>query len=129
MEENTVCTHGFSVTVKTTFIPERSNPSIPVFFFAYYIHIKNDSDEPAKLLRRRWEITNAFGETEIVEGDGVLGKQPKLEPGNDHNYTSFCTLPTEFGFMEGNYEMAAENGNIFKISIPLFKLVLPAAVN
>ena len=129
MEKNIATTHGFSVTVKTAFIPERSNPSVPVYFFAYHVHIRNDSDLPAQLMRRRWEITNAFGETEIVEGDGVIGKQPRLEPGEEHSYTSFCPLPTEFGFMEGQYEMSADNGKIFKISIPLFKLVLPAAVN
>ena len=124
-----VVTNGFTVTIQTKFVSERSNPDVPIYFFAYNVQIKNGNNKPAQLLRRKWEITNAFGETETIKGDGVVGKQPRLKPGENFSYTSYCPLKTEFGFMEGQYYMVFDNGEIFKISTPLFKLVLPASVN
>ena len=82
-----------------------------------------------KLINRHWEITDAVGNIEIVDGPGVVGQQPVLNPGESFEYNSFCPLPTEFGIMVGYYEMENENGNQFNAEIPTFKLISPQSIN
>ncbi|MEQ9326322.1 MAG: Co2+/Mg2+ efflux protein ApaG, partial [Rhodospirillales bacterium] len=95
------------------------------FVWAYQIRIENQSPETVQLLTRHWRITDAQGRVQEVRGDGVVGEQPILEPGQTFEYTSGCPLATPSGFMVGTYEMKAENGERFDIDIPAFSLDSP----
>ena len=123
-------TNGFRVVVKSAFISEMSNLKNPQFFFSYFfVRIYNEIDSPSTLMKRYWKITNNFGKVKIIEGKGVIGEQPTIEPGNFHAYSSFCPLITPYGFMEGYYKMLSENGELFKIKIPAFQLISPGTIN
>ena len=121
--------HDFQVTAVSRFIPERSNHEIPIFFFAYWITIKNQGAAPAQLLNRYWHITDADGRINEVRGEGVVGEQPILNPGEKFEYTSGTPLTTPSGFMEGHYEMETKSGSKFDASIPLFSLDSPYISN
>ncbi len=121
--------YNFQVNAISRYIPERSDKDIPVYFFAYWITIKNMGDNPAKLISRFWNITDAHGRINEVKGEGVVGKQPVILPGKEFEYNSFCPLPTEFGFMQGFYEMSREDNSLFKITIPQFRLAAPNSAN
>ena len=99
------------------------------FFFAYHITIQNESNSPAKLLSRYWNITDAEGNVEEVRGPGVVGYQPRLEQGQSFEYTSFCPLTTEFGVMHGIFHMIRDNGKKFDAIIKPFKLAVPFSIN
>jgi ApaG protein len=120
-------THGFTVQVDPRYLPQNSDPARGAFVFAYHITITNASLRPATLRRRRWLIIDADGERHTVEGEGVVGQEPLLEPGDSYQYTSFCPLETRWGTMEGAYEMEAEDGVRFEIGIGRFFLVGPEA--
>ena len=122
-------TFDFEVTAVSRHIPERSNPNIPVFFFAYWISITNLSEKPAQLLNRFWQITDADGRMNEVNGKGIIGKQPYFKLGQNFEYNSFCPLPTEFGFMNGHFEMIDDEKKHFKINIPQFCLSIPNSAN
>ncbi len=122
-------TAGIRVQVLSKYIPENTNPDVPRFFFAYWVTITNDSDITVKLTERHWEITDAHGQTEIIDGEGVVGKQPVLKPGDSFSYNSFCPLQTEFGMMKGYYQVKREDGHFMKIVIPDFQLISPFAIN
>ena len=121
--------HDFRVTAISRFMPERSNQDIPVFFFAYWITIKNQGAVPAKLLNRYWNITDADGRINEVRGEGVVGEKPLIKPGQSFEYNSFCPLPTNFGFMKGYYEMQGADKNTFQVEIPQFRLATPKSAN
>ena len=121
--------HDFQVTAISRFMPERSNQGIPIFFFAYWITIKNQGAVPAKLLNRYWNITDADGRINEVRGEGVLGEKPLINPGQSFEYNSFCPLPTKFGFMKGYYVMQGGNKNTFQVEIPQFHLATPKSAN
>ena len=122
-------TNDFHVSAISRYIPERSNRDTPVFFFAYWISITNNSEKPAQLLNRYWHITDADGRINEVNGVGVIGKQPYLKPGDNFEYNSFCPLTTEFGFMQGHYDMWGKGGASFQIDIPQFRLSIPNSAN
>ena len=124
-----VISHDFQVTAISRFIPERSNQEIPIFFFAYWITIKNQGAVPAKLLNRYWNITDADGRINEVRGEGVVGEKPLIKPGQSFEYNSFCPLATNFGFMKGYYEMQGEDKNTFQVEIPQFHLATPKSAN
>ena len=121
--------HNFQVTAISRFMPERSNQEIPIFFFAYWITIKNQGAVPAKLLNRYWNITDADGRINEVRGEGVVGEKPLIKPGQSFEYNSFCPLPTNFGFMKGYYEMQGGDKNTFQVEIPQFHLATPKSAN
>ena len=121
--------HDFQVTAISRFMPERSNQEIPIFFFAYWITIKNQGAVPAKLLNRYWNITDADGRVNEVRGEGVVGEKPLIKPGQSFEYNSFCPLPTNFGFMKGYYEMQGADKNTFQVEIPQFRLATPKSAN
>ena len=121
--------HDFQVTAISRFMPERSNQEIPIFFFAYWITIKNQGAVPAKLLNRYWHITDADGRINEVRGEGVIGEKPLIKPGQSFEYNSFCPLPTNFGFMKGYYEMQGADKNTFQVEIPQFRLATPKSAN
>ncbi|MBL8022150.1 MAG: Co2+/Mg2+ efflux protein ApaG [Leptospirales bacterium] len=111
------------------YIPERSNPLEPLYFFAYNITITNEGDTNARLRSRYWHITDAAGRVQEVRGAGVVGEYPYLKPGESYNYTSFCPLPTNYGFMKGHYVMETDEGETFEADIPAFALVIPDSAN
>ena len=121
--------HDFQVTAISRFMPERSNQEIPIFFFAYWITIKNQGAVPAKLLNRYWNITDADGRINEVRGEGVVGEKPLIKSGQSFEYNSFCPLPPNFGFMMGYYEMQGADKNTFQVEIPQFHLATPKSAN
>ena len=121
--------HDFQVTAISRFMPERSNQGIPIFFFTYWITIKNQGTAPAQLLNRYWHITDADGRINEVRGEGVVGEKPLINPGQSFEYNSFCPLPTNFGFMKGYYEMQGGDKNTFQVEIPQIHLATPKSAN
>lgn len=130
MQIVTLVTHGVKVTVRTEFQQEHSNPDQRYYLFAYRVIIENNSDYVVKLLRRRWFIFDSSGEYREVEGEGVVGQQPVLAPGEIYEYESACDLTTDMGKMNGTYLMMREiDGAQFYVNIPEFELVMPARLN
>ncbi len=124
---STAVTEGIRVTVQSTFRPDRSEPGR--FLFTYLVTLRNEGEAPAQLLSRHWIITDAHGEVQEVVGDGVVGKQPRLEPGEGFEYTSYCVLGTPHGSMHGSYRMVRPDGASFDATIAPFALVVPGSVN
>lgn len=120
--------HGVRVTVTPAYRPEHSATAEGRFVFTYAITITNESDRRVRLLSRRWRIIDADGEERVVEGDGVIGEQPTIEPGTSYSYSSWCPLPTRWGTMEGSYTMIAEPpGESIRVRVARFYLVAPDA--
>jgi len=111
------------------YMPDRSAPREGKFLFAYHITISNNGDETAQLLRRHWIITDAEGDVQEVRGDGVVGEQPVIQPGNSYEYTSYCDLKTNVGTMQGSYTMVRPGGETFDAQISPFTLAVPNALN
>jgi ApaG protein len=126
---STALTNGIMVTVKSEYIPERSSLSSRQFAFAYTVRIENQGDETAQLRSRHWIITDANGNVQEVRGDGVVGAQPVLRPGENFEYTSWCVLATPSGSMRGTYQMVTDRGQTFDADIAPFRLALPQTLN
>jgi len=122
-------TRGVRITVESEFLPERSDPQNGEFFFVYHVTIENHGNHPVKLLSRHWIITNAMGKEQEVRGPGVVGKQPRLRPGESFEYTSACPLSTQIGTMHGTYQMITDGGETFDAEIAPFTLAIPGALN
>ena len=122
-------TRGVRVQVESAYIPERSSPQEGRYFFAYRIRISNLGEQTVQLISRRWVITDANGNVEHVQGPGVVGEQPVLEPGESFEYTSFCPLPTPIGSMHGSYQMVTASNSRFDAEIAPFSLAVPTALN
>jgi ApaG protein len=122
-------TRGIHVEARGFYVPERSNPADSYYFFAYTIRISNQGDESAQLLSRHWIISGPDGPIGEVRGDGVVGEQPVLGPGEAFEYTSFCPLQTPLGSMHGTYQMARPSGERFEAVIPPFTLAVPTQLN
>jgi ApaG protein len=118
-------TNDIRVIVNPEYSEERSEPSLGRYFWLYTIEILNDGRVPVQLTHRHWRITDAHGKVEEVNGPGVVGEQPMLEPGQSFRYTSGCPLTTSSGIMVGSYRMVDGNGRVFNIAIPAFSLDLP----
>ena len=121
--------YDISVSSETLYIPEQSSPEESRYVFAYTMTIKNTGMMAARLLRRHWIITDANGKTQEVKGDGVIGEQPHILPGETHQYSSASVLETPVGCMQGSYEMIADDGVEFEAAIPIFNLSLPNALH
>jgi len=121
--------YAISVSVQTHFIDEQSAPAENRYVFAYTIRIANVGAVPAKLLTRHWIITDANGKVQEVRGDGVVGEQPHLKPGEDFHYTSGAVLETAVGTMRGSYQMIADDGHRFDAPIARFTLSIPRTVH
>jgi ApaG protein len=126
---STTITEGIRVTVKPAYWPERSSPEAGNFAFMYTVEISNEGSQPATLRSRHWVITDANGKVEEVKGEGVVGKQPKLGPGEKFEYTSWAMLRTPFGTMRGSYFMARPDGSQFEAKIAEFALTQPHALH
>ncbi len=123
-------TQGVRVTVNTLYQPEYSQPSRDHYVFTYRIVIENGSAYTVQLLRRRWHIFEGTGIRREVEGEGVLGQQPVLEPGERHEYVSGCNLRSSMGKMLGLYDMIRiVDGKEFTVAIPEFTMIVPFRLN
>lgn len=122
-------TEGIRITVKPAYWPERSTPHAGNYAFMYTVEIANVGTEPAQLRSRHWLITDADGRVEEVRGEGVVGKQPRLGPGERFEYTSWAMLRTPFGSMRGSYSMERPGGARFEAQIGEFALTLPHALH
>jgi ApaG protein len=119
-------TRQIVVTVEPNFMPERSVVDKGQYFWSYTIVITNTGDETVQLKTRHWIITDATGRKQEVRGEGVVGEQPVLGPGERFEYTSGVPLPTESGIMTGRYQMVSESGERFEIDVPTFSLDSPS---
>lgn len=117
------------VNVETDYIAAQSDPDNARFVFAYTITIENTGDKAARLLTRHWLITDADGHSREVRGEGVVGEQPHLEPGESFRYTSGAVLETPVGSMEGSYQMIADDGHAFDAPIAPFSLAMPGLMH
>lgn len=115
-------TRGVRVSVVSEYAPDRSQPAQHEWFFLYTITIANEGPETVQLLSRHWVITDSGGHIEEVRGEGVIGQQPVLGPGESFTYTSGCRLKTQFGRMEGTYQMIAAASGLFDVKIAPFTL-------
>ena len=121
--------HKISVDVSTSYVDEQSRPEESRYVFSYTITIRNEGDVAAKLLTRHWVITDANGKVQEVRGDGVVGEQPHLQPGQGFRYSSGAILETPVGAMQGLYRMEADNGMNFDAPIPPFTLAVPGVLH
>jgi len=117
------------VQVQSVYIEAQSSPEDERYVFAYTVTIRNLGRGSVQLLGRYWLITNAHGRETEVQGEGVVGVQPHIAPGNEYQYTSGAVLETPLGTMQGHYEMIDAEGNPFSIDIPVFRLAVPALIH
>jgi ApaG protein len=121
--------YTIDVQVQTRFVPDQSAPNENRYVFAYTIKLHNAGFVPARLLTRHWVITDANGKVEEVYGEGVVGEQPWMRPGDDYEYTSGAVLETAVGTMHGSYQMMADDGTRFEAAIPSFTLSIPRTLH
>jgi ApaG protein len=121
--------HIFDIDVATRYLDEQSEPEQDRYDFAYTVRIRNAGKVPARLLGRHWVITDANGNVREVTGEGVVGEQPWLRPGEAFSYTSGAVLETHLGTMHGSYEMIADDGTRFDAPIPAFTLSVPRTLH
>ncbi|MDG0995561.1 MAG: Co2+/Mg2+ efflux protein ApaG [Gammaproteobacteria bacterium] len=121
--------HNITVDVTSTHIKEQSDANAERYVFTYTVTIRNEGLMAAQLLSRHWIITNADGKTQEVRGDGVVGEQPNLNPGDSFQYTSGTMLETPVGSMQGSYQMQADDGTTFDAEIKPFTLSVPNALH
>jgi ApaG protein len=122
-------TEGIRIRVKATWWSERSSPDAGQWAFTYTVVISNEGTTPATLRSRHWLITDATGHVEEVRGEGVVGQQPALQPGDSFEYTSWAMLRTPFGSMQGEYQMQRPDGGRFEARIGTFALAQPHALH
>lgn len=126
----TAITEGVKVSIETVFQPEYSNPIADHFMYAYRVEISNLTVSTVQLLRRHWEIFDSNGTKKQVDGEGVVGLQPIIDPGETHVYVSGCNLKTDFGSMKGHFIMKRLlDDTALKVNIPEFFLVAPYKLN
>jgi ApaG protein len=123
-------TDGVSITVETFYQPAQSNPVNSEYLFAYRITIENQGPNPVQLIRRHWHIFDSNGSYREVDGEGVVGQQPIIEPGNSYQYVSAANLRSDMGKMYGTYQMEnLYNKKIIQVQIPEFQLIAPFKMN
>jgi len=126
---SSMATQSIQIGVETTFLADQSDSSEKRYVFAYTITIRNSGKLPVHLLTRRWLITDAVGKVKEVRGDGVVGEQPRIRPGEYHRYSSMSIIETPVGTMEGSYGMIDDDGESFSAAIPIFRLAVPGILN
>lgn len=120
---------NISIRVVSDYVDEQSEPAADRYVFAYTITITNNGDVPARLISRHWIITDANGKVQEISGDGVIGEQPHLDPGEEFRYSSGAVLETPVGAMQGLYRMEADNGINFDAPIAPFTLAVPGVLH
>ena len=123
---HSLTTGDVTVRVTVSFLPEQSEPARGRWFWAYHVRIENEGRTAVQLISREWTISDGRGAVHEVQGEGVVGEQPVIEPGGAFDYVSGCPLPTPTGWMEGRYNMISAEGRAFAADIPRFSLVAPA---
>ncbi len=118
-------TAGVTVRVSVSYLPEQSEPARGRWFWAYHVRIENEGEQAVQLLTRHWIITDGRGARHTVEGEGVVGEQPVIQPGGSFDYVSGCPLATPTGSMQGSYHMIGADGAAFDVAIPKFALTAP----
>ena len=118
-------TRSIRITVKPFFLDEQSSPENDHYVFAYQVKIENQGEEIVQLRNRYWKITDGFGHQQEVRGEGVVGEQPVINPGDSYEYTSGTPLGTSSGIMVGTYEMVTSGGESFDAAVPAFSLDIP----
>ena len=121
--------HKIRVDVETTYVDEQSDPRERRYVFSYTITIRNEGRVPARLLTRHWIITDANGKVQEVKGDGVVGEQPHLKPGQGFRYSSAAVIETPVGVMQGSYQMVADDGQRFDTPIAPVRLAVPGVLH
>jgi ApaG protein len=121
--------HKIRVEVETAFLEDQSDPGEKRYVFSYTITIRNEGKSPARLMTRHWLITDANGKVQEVRGDGVVGEQPYLKPGQGFRYSSGAVLETPVGVMQGSYQMVADDGHRFDAPISPFRLAMPGVLH
>jgi ApaG protein len=122
-------THKIRVDVDTSYLEDQSDPKERRYVFSYTITIRNEGKVPARLLTRHWIITDSNGKVQEVRGEGVVGEQPYLKPGQGFRYSSGAVLETPVGAMQGSYQMVADDGAQFDAPIPAFRLAMPGLLH
>ncbi len=118
-------TNKINVDILPSYLAEQSDPSNDHYVFSYTVTIRNDGEKSARLLTRHWVITDGDGLVQEVQGDGVVGEQPRISPGEDFKYTSGTFMNTPVGTMRGSYQMITDSGETFEADIPNFTLAVP----
>jgi len=121
--------NNISITIDTTYLQQESDPKNNKFYFLYTVSIMNNGSIGAKLLSRHWIIEDSNGKVQHVKGDGVVGDQPYITPGDEYQYTSGTILETSFGTMKGSYQMINDSENYFDAKIPEFILSTPRVIH
>ena len=121
--------HKIRVDVETGYRDDQSDPKQDRYFFSYTITIRNEGKVPARLLTRHWLITDANGKVQEVRGEGVVGEQPYLKPGQGFRYSSAAVIETPVGAMQGSYQMVADDGEQFSAPIAAFRLAMPGMLH
>lgn len=125
-----ISTHNIEISVEVKYWPQHSMPKENHYFFVYFISIQNKSDASVQLLKRHWDIFDSIGDKRVVDGEGVVGETPVLEPGEKFEYNSGCNLTSEMGHMKGYYTLIKLlDGKEFNVDIPKFDLIVPAKLN
>lgn len=125
-----ISTHNIEISVEVKYWPQHSMPKENHYFFVYFISIQNKSDASVQLLKRHWDIFDSIGDKRVVDGEGVVGETPVLEPGQKFEYNSGCNLTSEMGYMKGYYTLIKLiDGKEFNVDIPKFELIVPAKLN
>jgi ApaG protein len=122
-------TREVTVRVSVSFLPEQSEPGKGRWFWAYHVRIENQGKRAVQLVSREWTIVDGRGGRHEVQGEGVVGEQPVIEPGHAFDYVSGCPLNTPSGAMEGRYHMVGSDGGSFAVAIPRFPLIAPAVAS
>lgn len=120
---------SIQITVETLYLPDQSEPDGERYVFAYTVTIHNTGSLPMRLVNRHWIITDANGKVQEVQGEGVVGEQPHILPGQQHRYSSGAVIETPVGTMEGSYGMRADDGAQFRAEIPRFRLAVPGVLH
>lgn len=121
--------HAIAIDVATTYLQDQSKPDEDLYYFAYTISIRNTGKMPARLISRRWLIADAVGAPREVVGDGVVGEQPRLRPGERFEYTSSTFFKTPYGTMDGSYLMVADDGTEFEARVPQMVFCVPRVLH
>jgi len=121
--------YNVTVGIETEYLASQSEPEQQRYVFAYHVTIANTGDVPAQLLTRHWIITDGNESIEEVKGDGVVGEQPHLKPGEEHRYSSGAIIKTPIGTMSGSYQMVADDGTAFDAPIETFVLAIPGQLH
>jgi ApaG protein len=125
-----ISTHNIEISVEVKFWPQHSMPKENHYFFVYFITILNKSNESVQVLKRHWDIFDSTGDKRLVEGEGVVGETPIIEPGGKFEYNSGCNLSSEIGYMKGFYTLIKlKDGQEFNVEIPKFDLIVPSKMN